>query len=226
MTDYSVFPIVASTTLAFGGLFLVLDRLIKTPQKMLEEKNPKLVRVRRYGYITNFLSLIHAVVTWLWSCYLLAYEPTANDAPNTYGQAAFAAFSCGYFIIDSINGAYYGYNDVLTHVHHVLAIYLQVYLLNKGRFGNSYVWTLFVGEVSNPVFIIRKNLSWHALPKIYDAVLGIVFCVTFLFFRTIVATYAMAGILGSEATFSIKMVLAGACILTRVPFPLLVLHHC
>lgn len=185
-----------------------------------------MVRVKRYEYITNILSLIHAIVTWLWSCYLLINEPTAYDAPNTYGQAAFAAFSCGYFIIDTIAGMHYGYNDMLMNIHHVLTIYLQIHLLYKGRFGNSYVWTLFVGEVSNPFFIVRKNLSWHKVPKIYDFVLGIIFSLSFIFFRTIVATYAMTGILGSEATFSFKLVLAGACELTRVSISLLVLHDC
>jgi hypothetical protein len=207
MAEHSVIPIIASTSAAFGGLFLILDRVIKTPEKMMAETDPKAIRVKRYEYITNVNSLIHAVVTWLGSCYLIMYQSTAYDAPNTFGQAAFAAFSCGYFIVDTITGMYYGYNDKLMLIHHIFAIYLQVHLLYKGMFGTSYVWTMFVGEVANPVFIIRKNLSWHSIPKIYDAVMGIVFCISFLFFRTIVATYAMTGILASEATFSFKFVL-------------------
>jgi hypothetical protein len=224
MFELASILVIIGSLMSFVALLLILERVVKTPPLMESESNIKARRLKRSKFLTDYVSIVHAVITWFWSAYLIIYEKSAFDAENTWHQTYFCAFSLGYFIYDSVVGNLFGFNDPLMLIHHFMAIFFTSYSLFKGKFGYNYIWTLFIAEPSNPMFLLRKNLAWYPNTKIYDIVLGVSFCLTFLYFRIVVAAGAMMNLQRSQATLIFKVIMGFACELTRVHVFVLVLH--
>ena len=91
-------------------------------------------------------------------------------------------------MIDSVNGARYGFNDFWMNLHHVVifSCYLSGFYYNNSAVEN--LAALFVGELSNPFNILRKAFDRFEDPK-RSAKMSIVFALTFLPIRGFICSF-------------------------------------
>jgi hypothetical protein len=226
MIDADYFLATIAVSSSFGILLLILDKTIKNPEKM--EREVKLMdrRAKRYEFLTNFFSMFHAIISWIFSVYILMTDRFDFTGSNTEKQKMLVSFSCGYFIFDTLAGLYYGYNDSVMNIHHFLTVFVNLHFLMKGKFAFCYVCMIFIGELTNPVHIARRQLSWFPNNESIDRTLGIIFCISFVALRGFFCIFAVNFITGTEVSLVLKLILSSACKLIRVPVVVLVLHHC
>lgn len=142
-------------------------------------------RVQHAHYVADFASLIHAIVVFTMSVVAALDNGLDFEKPNSHLESLMPAISYGYFIHDTYSGFKYGYNDLMTHVHHMLGILILPYSMLTQHYGNLICWTYIMGEISNPFMLIKNNLAKHPGYKLIELVSGFIFCVLFISMRVV-----------------------------------------
>lgn len=196
----------------FTALLVVARSLLPVPPGILSSQSKESsgsYRTMRWEYISNWGALVHAVSTTILG--LIALN-TSSDPPSALPNTLFCNFiiglSLGYFIVDTTAGFYFSYNDPLMHVHHVLALYMSLYLLWLNQYGSVYLYILVIGEFTNPIILLRKNLEKHNAHKMWSIGLGLLFSVTFLILRGVVAQFYLPWMMQYPLGLSFKISLA------------------
>jgi len=199
-------------SVAFFTSILVLVRYYLPVPPMIEaakaKESPRGYRTMRWEYLSNWGALVHAVLTTVLSFVGLNLFYSPPELPNTPFVNFVIALSLGYFIVDTFGGFYFGYNDALMQVHHFMALYMSFDLLWTNKFGVAYFYILIIGELTNPVILLRKNLEKNNAGKIWSIVLGLVFSVSFLILRGVVAQFYLPQIMEYPLSLPFKFALA------------------
>lgn len=196
----------------FFLIFLaVARRVLPVPPLILaakEKESRRGYRTMRWEYISNYGSLIHAVATTALSLIALNLFYPPLEEPNTVFCNLIIAFSLGYFLVDTAGGLFLGYNDNLMHLHHFLALFMSYSLLSLGHHGAVYLYVLVIGELTNPFLIVRKNLEKHNAHKGWSISLGLIYAVSFLVLRGVVAQFYLPWLLAFPLGLPFKTSLA------------------
>eukprot|EP00899_Mesostigma_viride_P015592 jgi/Mesvir1/24033/Mv10771-RA.1 len=117
-----------------------------------------LLRERSHGFVNRVVSIIHAIISCVLAC--LSVEDWSDlfggiGGPNNAAQLLCMQVSLGYFIYDFVCCFFETPLDMITQVHHVLAIAGLAYGVTHGKSGSELVLCLAVIEVSNPMMHTR-----------------------------------------------------------------------
>ena len=207
-------------------LALILPRVIPVPDTLVKQFGPAAAKHPQfYSFTSNFVSVFHAVVTFVVSIILLSISGVDYMRANTPEQTSLFAFSCGYFTIDFIFGIIHKYNDTPTHFHHICTTSSFIYGLVKARYGDNLLWALTMTEISNPFLLLSRN--FEMIPKLQHLAfpLSLIFAGVFIFARTYLANYFISGMMVSQVSLYLKLNCAFLCFLKRVYFAVLGLCH-
>jgi hypothetical protein len=137
---------------------------------------------------SSFVSLTHAMVTMLYSGYIIKYDMIGNDIHTfNQNQLMLIKISAGYFVYDTL---FMLFNNIsaMFLFHHMLILCVY-YLTTSYNIGSSLItYTIFWGEITNPLQItwyVSKYLKNHALENYMFPV----FSFTFILIRMFVIPY-------------------------------------
>lgn len=168
--------------LSFMMVVFLLTNIVNMPKLIM--KLPKEQQTTLYmEYITNVNSITHAVSTFCLSVIIVSQTSMNLPGANTHSENLVLSLSIGYFLSDTLLGFIYGYNDVMTVVHHVIALILFPYSIIKNQYGTLNAWCFVIAEISNPFLLVRNNLLKHEGYETLKLVAGLIFTVTFLVMR-------------------------------------------
>jgi hypothetical protein len=218
-------PTVAFWGVAFTFLNRHLYKNVPMPTKIARIEDTKHRAILYWEYVTNFCSIIHAIASCIWGHYIMMKYGARHAASNLDSENGLLAFSLGYFLVDSVLGYIYKYNDKVMNMHHAEAVMSLIYGLAKNRYANSMVWALWLAEMSNPFNLIRKNLEMHDGREKWATGFGLIFCVIFIYTRTYWVGYFLSQMQESSASLFIKVHGGLICNLNRAHFSVLVLRH-
>ena len=102
---------------------------------------------------------------------------------NTHFSTFVVCMSLGYFIYDLFIGVYYKVIDKLMITHHIVTSLIALSILSYNKYNNVYLYVLLVGEISNPLYIVRESIKHYQGFEKYDKPLGLVFCLLFIIAR-------------------------------------------
>ena len=137
---------------------------------------------------SSFVSLIHAILTILYSGYIIQYDMLESDV-HTFNvhQLNLVKISAGYFVYDIL---FILFNKIsaMFLFHHILILGVY-YLTTSYNIGASLItYTIFWGEITNPLQItwyVSKYLKHHRLEKYMFPV----FSFNFILIRMFVIPY-------------------------------------
>lgn len=193
-------------TLSLIGLVIALQKYVNNPIQIAQQKENKIKQSKmRWEYLSNYVSLLHAVMATLIASYILCTSNESLDSQNSNAIKRIISFSLSYFLVDTVFGLLHGYNDFLMNIHHFLAIYINLYILRAGKYGHCYMYIMVIGEFNNPLWIMRKNLEKHNARKIYSTLLGLTYGLSFLIVRGLLAPHYMAKIISLPMALAFKL---------------------
>lgn len=204
-------PFAALSVATFATILVLCRYYLPVPPMILAAKatqTPRAYQTMRWEYLSNWGALVHAVLTSILSLVALNFYYPEPETVSTVFVNFVIALSLGYFIVDTVGGYLFGYNDALMQVHHLLALYMSLYLLWADRYGVAYLYILVIGELNNPALILRKNLEKHQAGKIWGIVLGLVYSISFLILRGYVACLYMPRLMSHPLSITFKIALA------------------
>ena len=174
----------------FSVCFFVLfhyfgPRFIPMPPRivLLDDKKEKYEAYRRY--IAIYSSTAHGVCCIMALGWILYKDGITLDEPNYTYHYIFFGFSSGYYIIDTIAGIVYNFGGVVMTFHHIMMLVIFAYICYKQRYAGIFSYLMFLGEVSNPLMHVRKNLMQFNNTRLYTDILGILFCVMYIICRMV-----------------------------------------
>ena len=137
---------------------------------------------------SSFVSFIHAILTILYSGYIIQYDMLESDV-NTFNtnQLILIKISAGYFVYD-ILFMLFDKISAMFLFHHMLILGVY-YLTTSYNLGSSLItYTIFWGEITNPLQItwyVSKYLKHRRLEKYMFPV----FSFNFILIRMFVIPY-------------------------------------
>lgn len=201
----SYIPIIAITAAAFLFYDVLLYHNYPHPFKVVKIRDSREKRKIFYDYITSISSLVHAIAVIVASVIVLNKVGMHFDHPNINEENLIISFSIGYFISDTILGAYAGYNDILMLMHHAFGLFGLSYALIKQSYGNAIMCAFAIAEISNPFMILRKNFDKHRGAHSLSVFCGIIFSISFIICRTVIFGYFMIPFISSKASLVVKI---------------------
>ena len=144
---------------------------------------------------------------------------------NKASENKIFAWSMGYFITDFFQGWYYGYNDILLIIHHIIAILALIITISKNQFGYLIVVSWALGELTNPVYCLRCIFQKNSKRTKETAVTAALFCFTFLAARGPLTSFLSQRFVIVRLTVFLKVLLSFGCFLIRVYVFVLVLSN-
>lgn len=198
-------------TAFFASILVVLRKSLPVPPVILAQKeklSPFAYRTMRWEYLSNFGALTHAVLTTALSFYILFLTDIKPESQNPPILIFTMCLSVGYFIVDTIGGILFKYNDNLMLLHHILALCIPLNFLTRCCYGEGYMWVLLIGEFTNPFLIIRKNLEKNNASKFITNTLGLVFAISFIIMRGVIANPILVKIMRYPISLSSKICIA------------------
>ena len=196
-------------------LDLILSKTLPVPDKIKLIKDDKERETAFWEYLTNMLSIVHAVSTFVVSVILLQINGLNYISKNTEGQTNLLVFSVSYFVSDAIFGYWKGYNDKLMHFHHFLAIFSFGYMAFKGMYASNACWCYVITECTNPLLLLSKNLDRHSGYEKLSKAFSIVFAITFIICRTYLVKFCLVPMLQTPVVLFLKLQGALTCYLNR-----------
>src|SRR3990167_11553876 len=109
-------------TAAWFGIFFLTKITLAIPAKIAKEENPKKREFQIVEYVTNYLSLYHAIFLVLTSSYCFLMFPNVRNRPFTQFEKFLVKSSLGYLFYDTIIGLKAGVNDIWMNIHHVVML--------------------------------------------------------------------------------------------------------
>lgn len=183
-----MFELVFSKTILFStiiciSLSILLHKFLRYPSK-IKTLGP-LNRDKQYAiYITNIISFLHScVMISLSLTQLKPFDPKNILIPNSNANILIMQISLGYFIFDTIAGLYYKIIELPMFIHHLLALGIYIYVLEKNLFANKILQLLWIGEISAPFLFIYENLDKHKKYENLSKIFGFLFCFVYLIAR-------------------------------------------
>jgi hypothetical protein len=176
--------LIAAWSGAFSGLYILLLNIL--PSLKSEDKNkdePKSQFLINANYASHFTSLAHAVISFIWALKIFYTSGLTTDRENNASEISLVLFSIGYFLMDTIFGLLFAYNDKSTNIHHFAVVSSLFYVVLKGKYANAVVCALGVAECSNPFLILRKIVTSHKETQKWAFPTGLIFAFSFLYTR-------------------------------------------
>ena len=169
--------------LVFVCLYFILFKVLKIPDSIRDENSHDKTLRAFWEYTGNYVSLIHAIISIGLGSYIIFSYELSYFAKNRSVEVNILAVSFAYFVVDTIIGLSFGFNDIAMLAHHFMSIVMIGYPILKGQYANIMIWGLIMGEISNPFMLTWKNLKTEGKKEI-STVFGILFAIIFILFRT------------------------------------------
>jgi hypothetical protein len=145
--------------------------------------------------------VIHKLLIIIIDPLILYYGGYRYDQPNHLYHMLLICHSMAYFTYDSIIEIYYGTDDLLTNLHHVIVVFSTCFFFFNKYGGFEYIGNRFIhnitvlhlmAEISNPFLILRTLLKIVGMKdsKLYE-INDIIFATVFLFVRMLLTPLAM-----------------------------------
>ena len=153
----------------FWGVVWYITNLNGTvPTKFRKEEDPAKQEQLKKTHFGYYLSLYHACMTIAASVISLLWYGFAPSAPFSEFDFWIFKMSAGYFVVDTITGMAYKFNDLSMLLHHifVLTAYAQAFYYNNSRV--ELTLSLAVGELSNPLNIVRILADDHGMKRLSE----------------------------------------------------------
>lgn len=201
-----------------------LTFVLPIPDKILADKNKISQTLSTHTYFACFNSLIHALLVLILGVYSVICYPNRWEAENVPLENKIMAFSFSYFTVDLVYGIIYKFNKLPMNLHHILAMLAAFITIQKNQCGFTMVFSWILGEISNPVFLIRCILIEHSKYEKVAYIFELTFFALFVFARGIIGSILAIQYKHYQLGRSLKLILCLSCFLTRVSFTFLVLY--
>uniref|UniRef100_H2YH13 TLC domain-containing protein n=1 Tax=Ciona savignyi TaxID=51511 RepID=H2YH13_CIOSA len=136
------------------GWTILWFTLYRTCNKVLCKRQPE--------YNCRIVTLFHAFVITLLSCYLTFFQGsnpyTVLGLPNTNSQVTCLTISLGYFLYDFLWCLYFRTEGPVMLMHHVVSIIFMAICLHLGISGTEVVATIFGSEITS---IFLNVVRWY-----------------------------------------------------------------
>lgn len=206
------------------GLHELLPSVVPVPDKLRLEKDRQKQEVQWREYIACFPSLIHALTLLIGGAWVFFTQEQRWDGPNQRLYNHLLSMSVGYFLVDTYFGHIHKYNGVALFVHHIISVVLASSCVISDRCGFSVLLGFALGEVSNPFLLTKFLTQHHSRLSSLTYYVTIAFGLVFMVARVPVAAYYAEKAFATNLGIFVRVSLAGACELTRVPVPPLGVH--
>lgn len=203
-----IIPLITSfvASLIFFTLFHILGpRYIPIPPliRAIDDKTKKYDAFRRY--VAIYSSTVHGVFCILLLGAFVCKDGIVFDKPNETYHYFFIGFSFGYYLVDTIAGCLFNFGGGAMAFHHIIMILIFTYLCIKRRYAGLFSYLTFLGELSNPFMHVRKNMMQFENTRLYTNILGIVFCITYIFCRVVMIGLSAQELAESTMTLGFKL---------------------
>ena len=197
--------VLSSSIVLFALINFVLQVRVPTPYKISMMQPSRAKRKAFWEYTGNYTAIIHALTSLMASILILIPQGLELMKHNTLLENCLTAYSLGYYMVDTLFGLLFGFNEGLLLFHHVECILSLVYTLYKDQYANPVIWALAIAEISNPLILLRKNLQKHkSLDRAADIV-GIIFSLLFITTRTYLISLVATPLFISEVSLALKL---------------------
>jgi hypothetical protein len=203
---------------------MILGLVLRVPDNIKAEKDRSKQESQWRGYISCFPAFIHALVILAFGAFDFFTCDDRWDHPNLAYEEIVLTLSSTYFLVDTYYGWVHKYNGIDMHIHHIISIALSFCAIATGRCGFTILLTFTLGEVSNPFLLARLLAERHSHLTDVAYFSSLIFAAVFLIARIPIAFYYSEIVFFRNMGVFIRIILAGACELTRVPFAGLGLH--
>ena len=209
-TPHDLLSLAISATFSvclFVLFYYFSPRFIPMPPRivLLDDKKEKYEAYRRY--IAIYSSTLHGVCCIMALGYILYKDDITFDEPNCTYHYIFFGFSGGYYIVDSIAGIIHNFGGLIMTFHHIIVLVIYSYICYKQEYAGIFSYFMFLGEISNPLMHIRKNLMQFNNTKLYTDILGVVFCVIYIICRMVLIELIALDLALSTMSVSFKVLL-------------------
>lgn len=183
MTNTIYYILTSISTYTICELILkTLKKKLKPPNKIKSQKDKKLQKKQYLQYIENYISLIHALIMIFFTLktILKKWDPKRQ---NSFSDNILFSFSLTYYIWDTIFCIKNNLFTSLMFNHHLLMIFMNFYVMNLKDYNFLFMNMYFLGEITNPFYLLYVNLGYHCEWKKISEFFGVFFSVSFIFVR-------------------------------------------
>ena len=172
-------------SLLWFGISILVERVAPYPTKILKTKDLKEREKERINYLTQWVSLLHALFILVSCKNPFTFYPKGTWAtiiyPFEYARQVFPLetfilkISLGYFLYDSIYGYIKGFNSWVMNLHHAIvcsAMFYPLYVYSypkclffRNYYGTEIIPPLAIAEASNPFLILRTIFEFLEMPE-------------------------------------------------------------
>lgn len=205
---------ISITSLSFYHILSPLVIPVPSEIAKIENKYNRNQAYRRY--IAIYASFVHSIAALIITSVILYKDGITFDAVNVPHHYYLFGMSLGYYLVDTCASTFLDYGTRLMNFHHTISIFFFIYMLTRGRYGGYFMFVFWVGEISNPVFHLRKNLLVHSGMKKLKIVISVIFAVTFFCFRAIVPYLTVDGLMESTISYFFKLLILNMWFLSLI----------
>jgi len=162
-----------------------------------------------YDYYGNYTSILHAIFSVIICGYVLVLEGVKFGEPTSTREYFVISHSLGYFIYDTIQSEYHGYNQLAMTFHHIGALLVFGFGLSLQHSGNECLLIILVGELSNPFNLYREILKWKKQENtdIYHYS-SVIFAILFILGRFVIGIFWIIHFYPGKSHLGIKIIFA------------------
>lgn len=192
---------------AFASLFLVISKRLKpVDQSLLNSKDkPKATkRILKWERVANVASIVHSIAFFLWGLYLFQNFGVRGISINLDDENSLIIFSFSYYIVEALFDLAYEFSNNLTVAHRIGRIAALAYVLLKNRYANIFILT-FGSGITGVLRLLKRNLGRHRSAERVSALIGLLFCMFFVYSKVFLSGSLMLTLQESRASLLLKM---------------------
>jgi len=161
-------------------------RVFPCPEQLKPKNTGNRKSKAYYDYYGNYVSIAHAIITFILSTYAFIKEGITVGEDNTPAINLVLYNSFAYFVYDTAVSEYYRYNTLPMTVHHITAVSITLASILLQNSGNEIVTCLMMAELNNPFNLSREIMKRFSMEntKIYFY-MSLTFAILFVITRFI-----------------------------------------